>query len=344
MAGKVVVQKTVAMPRRERAGKLRRIALGTGADPLTPPIVNTRPADIAGLIATIGAESRRRGALATVPPLDTEVELLDAALIDEVLRRERRVVEVAVSAIHAAGRVVARWAAKRVHRGLALAHQRRGGHRRVRRREGGVPGAFHDRRAGVECIVPHGAADPLGLAVAPQAARRKAARQHAAFATLRMPARECRAQEFDEAGVVHAMQSGFREFTRRRLFEPAGPQCRQDVVDTRGRFERRHELAAIKLLATVVAGMTGYRVEALPMTPEKMAKEIAAETKQLIAKIDLETAELNAQKTVTLGRATAEAKKLAAEATSDKFRLAAKAFGIDKRSNQYDQGQHRNDP
>ncbi len=60
---------------------------------------------------------------------------------------------------------------------------------------------------------------------------------------------------------------------------------------------------------------------------EKKAKEIEAETKQLIAAIDRETAELDAQKTVMLGRAESGAKQMSAEATADKFRLAIDAFG-----------------
>jgi hypothetical protein len=58
-----------------------------------------------------------------------------------------------------------------------------------------------------------------------------------------------RAEEFDEVGVMDAMQSGFRIFTRRRLLESAGLQGRQNVTDAGGRFKRRHELAAVQLLA-----------------------------------------------------------------------------------------------
>lgn len=43
---------------------------------------------------------------------------------------------------------------------------------------------------------------------------------------------------------------------------------------------------------------------------EKKAKEIEAETKQLIAAIDRETAELDAKKTVMLGRAESAAKQM----------------------------------
>jgi hypothetical protein len=60
---------------------------------------------------------------------------------------------------------------------------------------------------------------------------------------------------------------------------------------------------------------------------EKEAKEIQAETEQLVAAIDRETAELEAQKTVLLGRAESSAKQMSAEATADKFRLAVQAFG-----------------
>ncbi|TWT83976.1 SPFH domain / Band 7 family protein [Planctomycetes bacterium CA13] len=60
---------------------------------------------------------------------------------------------------------------------------------------------------------------------------------------------------------------------------------------------------------------------------EKEAKEIEAETKQLIAAIDRETADLDASKTVLLGRAEAEAKQMSEEATAEKFGLAVGAFG-----------------
>ncbi len=60
---------------------------------------------------------------------------------------------------------------------------------------------------------------------------------------------------------------------------------------------------------------------------EKKAKEIEAQTGQLIAAIDRETAELDAQKTILIGRAESSSKQLAAEATADKFRLAVEAFG-----------------
>ena len=72
-----------------------------------------------------------------------------------------------------------------------------------------------------------------------------------------MPARKRRAEEFDEVGVMDAMQSGFRVFTRRRLLESAGLQGRQNVTDAGGRFKRRHELAAVQLLAAVMARMQG---------------------------------------------------------------------------------------
>lgn len=60
---------------------------------------------------------------------------------------------------------------------------------------------------------------------------------------------------------------------------------------------------------------------------EKKAKEIEAETKQLIAKIERETADLDAKKTVLMGRAESGAKQMSAEAAADKFRLAVEAFG-----------------
>ncbi|MDA8744581.1 SPFH domain-containing protein [Rubripirellula amarantea] len=60
---------------------------------------------------------------------------------------------------------------------------------------------------------------------------------------------------------------------------------------------------------------------------EKEAREIAAATEQLVAKIDRETAELDAQKTVMIGRAESGAEKMSSEASADKFRLAVQAFG-----------------
>lgn len=69
---------------------------------------------------------------------------------------------------------------------------------------------------------------------------------------------------------------------------------------------------------------------------EKKAKEIAAETVQLVAQIDRETAELDAQKDVMLGRAESGAKQMAAEAIADKFRLAVKAFGSPSAFNKWE--------
>ena len=60
---------------------------------------------------------------------------------------------------------------------------------------------------------------------------------------------------------------------------------------------------------------------------EKKASEIAAETKQLVAKVDRETADFDAQKAVLLGRAEAGSQQMLAEAKADKFRLAVQAFG-----------------
>ena len=60
---------------------------------------------------------------------------------------------------------------------------------------------------------------------------------------------------------------------------------------------------------------------------EKEAREIAASTEQLVAKIDRNTADLDAQKTVLMGRAESGAKQMSSEASADKFRLAVEAFG-----------------
>lgn len=60
---------------------------------------------------------------------------------------------------------------------------------------------------------------------------------------------------------------------------------------------------------------------------EKKAREIGAETGQLVAKIDRETADLEAQKEILIGRAESSATQLSEEATADKFRLAVEAFG-----------------
>lgn len=69
---------------------------------------------------------------------------------------------------------------------------------------------------------------------------------------------------------------------------------------------------------------------------EKKAREIAASTEQLVAKIDRESADLDAQKSVMLGRADAEARQLSEEATADKFRLAVEAFGSPSAFNKWE--------
>ena len=69
---------------------------------------------------------------------------------------------------------------------------------------------------------------------------------------------------------------------------------------------------------------------------EKRAKEIEAETSQLVAAIDRETADLDARRTVLLGRAESGAKQMAAEATADKFRLAVEAFGTPSAFNKWE--------
>jgi hypothetical protein len=69
---------------------------------------------------------------------------------------------------------------------------------------------------------------------------------------------------------------------------------------------------------------------------EKEAKEIEAETEQLVAAIDRETADLDAKKTVLLGRAESGAKQMSAEATADKFRLAVEAFGTPAAFNKWE--------
>ncbi len=83
----------------------------------------------------------------------------------------------------------------------------------------------------------------------------------------------------------------------------------------------------VELEAERVRVDTDRMRSALLAEGERQAREIAAQTEQLIAKVDRDTAELNAQKAVMLGRATSAAKQMEEEATADKFRLAVEAFG-----------------
>jgi len=86
--------------------------------------------------------------------------------------------------------------------------------------------------------------------------------------------------------------------------------------------ERKVDLEAERIRVDTERLIAGVMAEG-----EKQAREIEAETKQLVAKIDRETADLDAKRTITLGRAEAMARKMQQEAEADKFRLAVEAFG-----------------
>ena len=112
-----------------------------------------------------------------------------------------------------------------------------------------------DRRAGIERVPAHRPVDARRAMVPSQAARREAARQHRAVTAPGPPARVGAAQEFDEHAVVHALQAGLRDVARRHDREPASLQRLEDELRARGRFETRHQRAAVEFDAAVVAGV-----------------------------------------------------------------------------------------
>lgn len=91
--------------------------------------------------------------------------------------------------------------------------------------------------------------------------------------------------------------------------------------------ELREAEQKVKLETERVMVETEKMVASVKAEGDKEAKEIAAETKQLIAAIDRQAAELDAQKTVVLGEAGAQAEQLQQEAKAQKFSLAVEAFG-----------------
>lgn len=69
---------------------------------------------------------------------------------------------------------------------------------------------------------------------------------------------------------------------------------------------------------------------------QREAREIEAETEQLVAAIDKQIADLEAQKRVVLGEADATAEKLQQEARAQKFQLAVEAFGTSPAYNKWE--------
>ena len=86
--------------------------------------------------------------------------------------------------------------------------------------------------------------------------------------------------------------------------------------------EKKVDLEAEKIRVETTKMIANIKAEG-----DKTAREIEAETKQLVAAIDKKAAELDAKRTVVLGQADATSQRLSKEAVADKFRLAVAAFG-----------------
>jgi regulator of protease activity HflC (stomatin/prohibitin superfamily) len=101
----------------------------------------------------------------------------------------------------------------------------------------------------------------------------------------------------------------------------------QESLTARAEADLREAEKLVLKEAAVIEEETKKLVANVIAEGQKEAKELEAETEQLVAAVDKEAAELEAQKTEIIGEATAKAQQLQEEARAQKFQLAVEAFG-----------------
>lgn len=101
----------------------------------------------------------------------------------------------------------------------------------------------------------------------------------------------------------------------------------QESLTARAEADLREAEKLVLKEAAVIEEETKKLVASVIAEGQKQAKEMEAETEQLVAAIDKQAADLEAQRKEILGQATAKAQQLQEEARAQKFQLAVEAFG-----------------
>ena len=191
------------------------------------------------------------GAVAVVV-VDIEDGDFPAALVEEGLGSDGGVVQVAVTAHHVAGGMVAWRPAQGEGAVGAVGDLLLGTERNLGGAVGGLPGAGSDRRAAVEAVVAELAVQVTGDHP-PQGTCRPGERQQIALAALLLPARPGALEEFQVGLAVDARDGRQAEILGRTDFaELASLDARKDVVGALRLLEAGHQLPVDQLAFAVV--------------------------------------------------------------------------------------------
>ena len=215
--------------------------------------------------ARVGVERREQHVLAAAEDLLRAVAVVvvhvedgdpRASFVDQVLRGDGGVVQIAVTAHRCCRRMVAGRPAEREHAGCAVEQRAGTGERHVGAALDRVPRARGDRDAGVEGVVTELAVDVVRDAIVAEAPDRPDERQRIVGAAFGEPFIPCRRQEVHEGVAVDAADRTLAKALRLAHFAQANlTYTREDHLGAAGHLEAGLHLAVDQLGVPMMAVM-----------------------------------------------------------------------------------------